>query len=358
MTERGSRYSRDLTRPPKQPQKLRLLPGMMAAGMLMATLLMVFALLACKRDSNQVVLGDVPSGPPSAQPWQPTAADFTIPANAPPAPRVDGKRAMSYVREVVAFGSRPIGSEAHGKLEAYIHRKLAADHAEVVDDSFTAKTAAGPYPIRNIIAKFPGTKDGIIVIAGHYDTNLPLPKSYVGANDGGSSTGLPLEIADVLKGKRLEGYSVWLVWIDGEEATVSWTDADSLYGSKHLAQLWQQDGTAKKIKAFLLLDMIGDADLNIDRDTNSTGWLEDVVYAAASRLGYQSHFFSRQLGMEDDHMPFAKIGVPVADLIDFDYGYNNVFHHTPQDTLDKLSPASLQIVGDTVLETVRAINAH
>ena len=139
--------------------------------------------------------------------------------------------------------------------------------------------------MRNIIAKFPGKKDGIIVVAGHYDTNLPLPKTYVGANDGGSSTGLLLELADVLRGKQLEGYSVWLVWLDGEEATVHWTDTDSLYGSRHLAQLWQQDGTAKKIKAFLLLDMVGDADLNIDRDLNSTVWLEDLVRDAATRSG-------------------------------------------------------------------------
>ncbi len=183
----------------------------------------------------------------------------------------------SIVRETVGFGSRPIGSAAHHKLEAYIHQKLTAAHVAVADDAFTAQTAAGPYPIRNIIAKFPGKKDGIIVVAGHYDTNLPLPTSYVGANDGGSSTGLLLELAEVLRGRQLEGYSVWLVWLDGEEATVKWTDTDSLYGSRHLAQLWQQDGTAKKIKAFLLLDMVGDADLNIDRDINSTVWLEDLV---------------------------------------------------------------------------------
>jgi Zn-dependent M28 family amino/carboxypeptidase len=161
-----------------------------------------------------------------------------------------------------------------------------------------------------------------------------------------------------LKSQPMEGYSVWLAWLDGEEATVSWSGSDSLYGSRHLAQLWQQDGTLKRIKAFLLLDMVGDADLNIDRDANSTIWLEQLVYNSATRLGYQSHFFARQIAVEDDHLPFAKLGVPVADLIDFDYGYNNVFHHTPEDTLDKLSPSSLGIVGDVVLETVRAINAH
>ncbi len=315
----------------------------------------------CKHDGQsqeRVVLGNVPSGGSTSAHWQPVAADFVVPKDAAPAPRVDGERAMQYVRETVGFGWRPIGSPAHHKLEAFIHQKLAAAHVTVDDDAFVANTPAGSYPIRNIVAKFPGKKDGIIVIAGHYDTNLPLPKTFVGANDGGSSTGLLLELADVLRGRQLEGYSVWLAWLDGEEATVSWTDTDSLYGSRHLAELWQRDGTAKKIKAFLLLDMVGDADLNIDRDVNSTVWLEDVVRDAATRLGYQSHFFARKLAVEDDHIPFAKIGVPVADLIDFDYGYENVFWHTPQDTLDKLSPNSLEIVGDTVLETIRALDAH
>ena len=131
---------------------------------------------------------------------------------------------------------------------------------------------------------------------------------------------------------------------------------DSLYGITHLADKWQGDGTAKKIKAFLLADMVGDADLKIDRDSNSTAWLEDVVYEAATRLGYQSHFFERTTGMLDDHTPFMKRGVPSADLIDFSYGYNNVFWHTTQDTVDKLSAKSLTIVGSVILETVRILD--
>ena len=211
--------------------------------------------------------------------------------------------------------------------------------------------------MRNLIAKFPGTKDGIIVIAGHYDT-LYSQGNFVGANDGGSSTALLLELANQLRGRKRNGYSVWLVWTDGEEAIKQWSTTDSVYGARHLAAQWQQDGTIKKIKAFLLVDMIGDADLNIDRDANSAPWLEDLILQAASRLGYQSHFFGRTLPMEDDHLPFVKLGVPAADLIDFDYGYGNVFWHTPQDTVDKLSPKSLEIVGNVVLETVRMLDAR
>jgi glutaminyl-peptide cyclotransferase len=216
----------------------------------------------------------------------------------------------------------------------------------------------GKFPINTIIAKFPGKKDGIIAVAGHYDTNYPLPKSYVGANDGGSSTALLLAMADELRRKENDGYSVWLVWTDGEEAFVKWTDTDSDYGSRHLAQQWKQDGTAKKVKALIVVDMIGDADLDILKDTNSTPWLGSLVYQAARDLGYQSHFYQVQAPMEDDHTPFLKIGVPSVDLIDFTYGYNNVFWHTPEDTVDKLSPQSLAITGDVVLETIRLVNAR
>jgi glutaminyl-peptide cyclotransferase len=158
------------------------------------------------------------------------------------------------------------------------------------------------------------------------------------------------------KGKPRQGYSVWLVWDDAEEAVRQWSDNDSLYGIRHIADKWQADGTLKRIKAFLLADMIGDADLNVDRDQNSTPWLEDIVYEAATRLGYQSHFYARTIQINDDHLPFMSRGVPCADLIDFNYGYENVFWHTPQDTLDKLSPKSLEIVGSVMLQTLQILD--
>jgi glutaminyl-peptide cyclotransferase len=264
-------------------------------------------------------------------------------------------RAMQYTREVTAFGPRPIGGPNHKKLENYIVAHLKNDQVE--DDTFTADTPEGKFPVRNIIAKFPGSREGIIVIAGHYDTNYPLRNTgYVGANDGGSSTAILLELANQLRGKKREGYSVWLLWTDGEEAVKNWTATDSLYGVRHLADKWQKDGTLKNIKAFLLADMIGDADLNVEREATSTPWLEDMVYQAATQLGYQSHFFARTITVEDDHLPFVQRGVPSADLIDLDYGYGNVFHHTPQDTLDKLSPKSIEIVGKVILATVQLLD--
>jgi Zn-dependent M28 family amino/carboxypeptidase len=274
-------------------------------------------------------------------------------AQAANAGRVNAQRAMGYVRDLVAFGRRAPGSEGMKKQQAYIRQKLKGDQLE--EDAFTAQTPAGKFELRNLIAKYPGTTNDIIVVASHYDTNYPL-KNYVGANDGGSSTAMLLELANQLRGQKRNGPAIWLVWFDGEEAFQKWSDADSLYGSRHLAEKWKADGTAKRIKAFLLLDMIGDKDLNIDWDANSTDSLRAVVEQATQNLAVRSHFFRRQTSIEDDHVPFARIGVPVVDLIDLDYGYNNVFHHTSEDTIDKLSPKSLQIVGDVVLETVRLLS--
>jgi Zn-dependent M28 family amino/carboxypeptidase len=314
--------------------------------------LSLFALTACAQ-SKPAEKSKPNSNIPKAESSLPIAGKAANPA---PPPTFIGGRAWRYIREIIAFGPRPIGSAKHKKLEDYIVAHLKGDQVE--DDTFTADTPAGKLPVRNIIAKYPGTRDGIIVIAGHYDTNYPLQNTgYVGANDGGSSTAVLLEFANQLRRKKRDGYSVWLVWTDGEEAVKTWTATDSLYGTRHLADKWQKDGTLKKIKAFLLADMIGDANLNVDRDQNSTPWLEDLVLQAASNLGYQSHFFARTIGTEDDYTPFMQRGVPSADLIDFEYGYSNVFWHTPQDTIDKLSGGSLQIVGSVILETVRLLDA-
>jgi glutaminyl-peptide cyclotransferase len=343
-------------------------------------MLTLTAAIACGKTSTPPQADNAsPSVAAAASPSQPAAP----PDNAP-LPHIDSKRAFQYTREVTAFGARYMGSENHKKLESYILDHLKGDQVE--DDAFTADTVEGKFPVRNIIAKFPGAKDGIIVILGHYDTNYPLRNTgYVGANDGGSSTAILLEYANQLRddpnkpkpgfhpgtaraavpgtpglsgapGKKRGGYSVWLVWTDGEEAVQKWSDTDSLYGTRHLAEKWEKDGTLKKIKALMVMDMIGDADLDIQRNTNCTPWLLDLIYAAAESLGYQSHFYAREGPIDDDHLPFVKRGVPSADVIDLDYGYNNVFHHTPQDTMDKLSPKSLEIVGDTILETIHMLD--
>ncbi|MBV8205383.1 MAG: M28 family peptidase [Acidobacteria bacterium] len=314
----------------------------------------VCAVLAGCTHGNTTAAASPPKQEPVAA--QPAIPD---PGSIEPLAKLSGDEAMQYARQIVAFGPRWPGNPAHRKVEQYILDHLKG--VEVEQDRFTAQTNAGPFPMNNIIAKFPGEKDGIVVLASHYETNWPLRNtSFIGANDGAATSALLLEIAAKLRSRGLPGYAVWLVWDDGEESfhepVSNWVVEDALYGTRHLAQKWQQDGTAKRIKALMVLDMIGDKDLDIQRDSNSTPWLEDLVYKASSKFGYQSHFFATETQVEDDHMPFAKIGVPVADVIDLNYGYNGAYHHTTEDTLDKISGRSLQIAGDTVMEAIAMLN--
>ncbi len=272
----------------------------------------------------------------------------------------NGERAYEYARDFVAIGPRWPTSAGHAKAEAFLRAHFQHDPLE--EDAFTADTPIGPVNMRNFIVRFPGKKDGVIVLATHYETNYYLKNiNFVGANDGGATTGLLMAIADQLRGqtaggKKLDGCSVWLVFFDGEEAIRSWSDSDSTYGSRHLAAKWGRDGTLGRIKAFLLADMIGDKDLDIQRESRSTGWLVDLVRQAAKKYGYEHYFFQQEEPVDDDHMPFVKRGVPSIDIIDLDYGPNNSYHHTAQDTMDKVSARSLAIDGDVFLEAVRLIN--
>jgi glutaminyl-peptide cyclotransferase len=276
----------------------------------------------------------------------------------------DGARALEYAREIVAFGPRYNGSPGLAKVQAYLKREFAKD--DLTEDTFVVDTPAGPQALHNFIVKFPGKKDGIIVLASHYETNYWLKDtSFVGANDGASTTGLLIEIANRLRtaagGKPRDGYSVWLVFFDGEEAVKSWSHSDSLYGSRHLAARWQNDGTLKKVKAFLLADMLGDKDLDVLRESSAPNWLVGVVKEAATHEGDQRYFFKTEGGMEDDFLPFSQRGVPAIDLIDSDYGphdaaHSDGYHHTPEDTLDKISAKSLTIDGDVFLESIRLLD--
>jgi len=275
-------------------------------------------------------------------------------------PHFNGVKALDYARQLVAIGPRWPTSQGHLKAEAFLRDRLQHDQLE--EDTFTASTPIGPVPMRNFIARFPGKKPGIIVLATHYETNYPLKNiNFVGANDGASTTGLLLTIADQLhaegaRNKQLDGYSVWLVFFDGEEAFQTWSRSDSTYGSRHLAAKWGRDGTLSKIKAFILADMIGDKDLDIQRESASTGWLVDLVRQAAHKFGYDRYFFQTEEAVEDDHLAFLDRGVASIDVIDLDYGPNNSYHHTAQDTLDKISARSLTIDGDVFLETIRLID--
>jgi len=272
------------------------------------------------------------------------------------APSFDGHAAWRYAVRAARFGARPPGSPAHARLLAWLERRLDAAGIDRQAVAFTARTPAGPIAMTDLIARFPGKQPGTIVIGGHYDTLSGRPR-FVGANDGGSSTGMLLALAEHFHRHPPQGPSVWLVWFDGEEAIRHWQGNDHTYGSRHLARLWRADGTLGHIRAVLVVDMIGDRHLDVARDTEATPWLMDTVCREARRIGAGADFCRYREAIEDDDTPFRAAGAAAADVIDFDYGPGNAWWHTDEDTVDKLSPRSFGIVGSVILATVRALSS-
>jgi glutaminyl-peptide cyclotransferase len=259
-----------------------------------------------------------------------------------------GVRALEYTAKAVSFGPRPPNSPAIHKLQAYIIGHLKLRGCAVTEDNFTAQAPQGPVPMKNIICKFPGKSGKAIVLSGHYDTKT-IP-DFVGANDGGSSTGFLMEMANVLQGAPRKD-DVYLVFFDGEEAYGEWSDTNSLYGSRHLAEKWSAEGVIPKIKALINVDMIGDKDLDLAWNSGSAMSLQTLVWETAARLGYAKNFPHSGAVTGDDHVPFLQKGVIALDLIDFD----DDFWHTPRDTMDKLSANSLQIVGTVIQSVLRQL---
>jgi len=266
-------------------------------------------------------------------------------------PAFDGQAAFARVERLVGFGPRPAGSEALASARRYIVKELKKAGARVREQPFTAQTPDGPIRMVNVIAELPGGRPEAILVGGHYDTKFFLNFRFVGANDGGSSSGLLLELARSLA-RRPREFTYWIVFFDGEEARRDWSATDGIYGSRHLAGSLQREGRAAQLKAVVVVDMIGDRRLNIRREAASTPWLTDLLWGSATRLGHQAHFLNETLTVEDDHTPFLRAGIPSALLIDFDY---EPYWHTPEDTLDKLSPRSLQVVGDVLLDALPAL---
>jgi len=283
---------------------------------------------------------------------------------APPA--ISGQTVYALTQQLLSVApKRYNGSPGHLAAEQFIaeHFKPEAAKGNFEKDEFTVNTPAGPQNLRNYIVRFPGKREGVIVLASHYETNYPLRNiHFVGANDGACTTALLIAIGQYLRVHPPTGYSIWLVFDDGEEAVQQWSDQDSLYGTRHLAAKWYSDGTDRRIKAFLVADMLGDKDLDILRDQSSTPWLRDLLRKAAANTHHSGNISGE--GYEtDDHIPFLQRGVPALDVIDSDYGPRTAstpdgYHHTADDTIDKISPQSLQTAADIFVELIRLINAR
>jgi glutaminyl-peptide cyclotransferase len=285
------------------------------------------------------------SGPQAGKPSEP----------APPADQTggfDGAKAFEHVTRIVSYGPRPPASDGIHQVQDYILAQLKAAGCAVDQDDFHASTPTGPVVMKNIIAKAPGTGQGIILLLTHYDS-LGSVKDFVGAEDSASSTGMMLELARLLCATKGPN-SVWMAFLDGEEAFIDWNrDNDHTYGSRELAASMAVSGDLKRVKAAILTDMIGQYGLQIPKESNSTKWLADLVWKTADRLGYKNIFVAREVGgIDDDHQSFLSRNVPSVDIIDLNDYISEGYWHTPQDSLDKVSPRNVAIVGYVVLESV------
>jgi glutaminyl-peptide cyclotransferase len=263
------------------------------------------------------------------------------------------QRAAVDLQTIVGFGPRPAGSDAIVKTRSYIVAELQKAGLMVDLDEFDARTPRGFKHMVNIRARRPGSKSSVIAVTGHYDTKLFDNMRFVGASDGGSSAAWLLEFARCTRDLKLEN-TLEFVFFDGEEAVVEWTDDDSVYGSRHDVDRRARSNNLGALKAMILVDMIGDKNLNIKREAQSTRWLKDILWDTAHSLGHGKEFPNDEQEISDDHIPYLKAGIPAADLIDFDYPA----WHTAGDTLDKVSAHSLKIVGDVVYFALPAIDHH
>ena len=279
----------------------------------------------------------------------------------------DGERALAHVRKQVDFGPRPAGSAELEQARNYIIGELKSYGLSVTTDEFQPETPSGKKKMVNITAELPGASRDVIIISSHYDTKQFNQFRFVGANDGGSSTGALMELARVLAPTKAERkFTIWFVFFDGEEAfCAGWEDCgkprspDNTYGSRHFVEQLQNRNELTRVKAMVLLDMIGYTNLQFGRDDVSSTWLVDTVWKTAKDLGHGSVFLNRHEGVGgDDHEPFLQAGIDALDIIQLN-SYKSPsgeeYWHTPNDTLDKISARSLKIVGDVMFASLPKI---
>jgi len=258
-----------------------------------------------------------------------------------------GEKAFAQVQRLVDFGPRPAGSKALEKSRDYIEDQLRRSGWQVTRQAFSDDSPRGKIQFVNLIAQFSGEKKAAspsFLLCSHYDTKMFDAIQFVGANDGGSSTGLLLELARVIGQHPNLATKIELVFFDGEEAFVQFSEADGLYGSRYFAKQLQSGG-AKQFRAGILFDMVGDRSLDITLPADSPPEMARDIFAAAEALKSRGYFTYLDRGMTDDHTPLNAIGIPTIDIIDFDFPW----WHTADDTIDKISAQSLQIVGSVAL---------
>jgi glutaminyl-peptide cyclotransferase len=259
----------------------------------------------------------------------------------------DGARAYKHVEQLVAIGPRSAGSEGIQRAQGYIIGQLKSFGCPVEEENFHApSTPVGDVAMKNIVVKIPSANPNIIIFSSHYDTKRIA--NFVGADDAGSSTGVLLELARLLCARK-NVQTIWLAFFDGEEAfNPNWADPDNTYGSRELAASLALSGDLRRVKAMILVDMVGPTNPVYKRESNSTPWLTEILWSTAARLGYGRVFVDDRADISDDHLSFLKRDIPSADIIDLEVPY----WHTTQDTLDKVDPRTLAITGHVLIESV------
>jgi hypothetical protein len=254
-----------------------------------------------------------------------------------------GDKALAHVQRLVDLGPRTPQSEAIEKSRAYIKQELNSSGWRVTEQPFTDETPRGQVRFVNLIARFGaiGKTTDLFLLCSHYDTKVFDTFRFVGANDGGSSSGLLLELARVLAQQPPLAKKIELVFFDGEEAFENFSNTDGIYGSRHFAHELRQDGSAKSFRGGILFDMVGDRSLDITFPPNSPIKITRDIFASADALKLRNYFTYFDQDVTDDHSPLNAVGIPVVDVIDFHYPP----WHTADDTMDKISAQSLQIVG-------------
>src|SRR6266478_6629660 len=233
-----------------------------------------------------------------------------------------GEKALTHVQRLVDFGPRPPGSDAIEKSRDYIDNQLRLSGWRVTRQAFTDDTPRGKVRFVNIIARFavPGGPTPFFLLCSHYDTKTFDTFRFVGANDGGSSTGLLLELARVLgRHSNLAG-KVQLVFFDGEEAYEHFSENDGLFGSRYFSKQLEGD-TAKQFRGGILFDMVGDRSLDFTLPADSPVEMARDIFASADALKSRSYFTYFNREMTDDHTPLNAIGIPTVDMIDFDFAW-------------------------------------
>lgn len=318
---------------------------------LMLSVLLPLGFLACPGGSEKSGNGGASPSVASVSPSPQASPARTI--------RFDGERAFEHVRKQVEIGPRPAGSAELARTREYITTELRSYGLNVVQDEFRAKTPEGEKRMVNITAELPGELSDVVMISSHYDTKLFKEFRFVGANDGGSSTGVLLELARTLAAQGKPRYTYWFAFFDGEEAFCrDWDQChndgapDNTYGSRHYVEQLKERRELGRVRAMVLLDMIGYKNLQIPRDETGSKWINDIIWQTAREMGYGQVFIERSDSVMDDHVPFMQAGVECVDLIQLG-GYP--YWHTAEDTLDKISANSLRVVGEVVLGSLPRI---